>query len=291
MAHRKDQVEMQYAAPPVRSLWPPPPRWPEEPVNDWGDAEPDTALIYAESATDLPDERDDITVCDDTENDGEANWLANLARMLVFTVLLVALLVVSMVLSHSAGWLADHDITLEPAVRGQRPLSVGLAVPEARGSAVADSQTSRGASPRPGEVKTGGTAQLRETTSLRSHVMTKVASDVIQEEDVSTEAHVLYNPERPGIKSRQCGDHFFSLCPKSKQEFYFRASQRASFTAATKEVVAVCNWGPNRFRSHKSCSDTCGGDNSEPTSQRVPTKSSSPSAERTITASFVTLST
>ncbi|KAH9365180.1 hypothetical protein HPB48_008947 [Haemaphysalis longicornis] len=93
--------------------------------------------------------------------------------------------------------------------------------------------------------------------------MTEVTSDVIEEEDVSTATHVLHNPERPRPKSRQCGDHFFSLCPESKQEFYFRASQRACLHADTHNVVAVCNRGPNRFSSRESCTDACGGGDSE----------------------------
>ncbi|XP_077527859.1 uncharacterized protein LOC144139368 [Haemaphysalis longicornis] len=60
------------------------------------------------------------------------------------------------------------------------------------------------------------------------------------------------------IRRSMCGDYYFGLCPATKEEFYFDASERACKSAADNVDVAVCNLGTNRFRTEASCVKSCG---------------------------------
>ncbi|KAL1482466.1 hypothetical protein MTO96_033778 [Rhipicephalus appendiculatus] len=107
---------------PFEMQWAASPYWPAAPVDFW-----------AQSATGqgYPDLSGNEEAEPSTSNSGvsavESAWMSNVTRMLIFSVLLIALLVASMLLGRTSAWLSEHDeVTGRPAEH-LSPLAVGVA--------------------------------------------------------------------------------------------------------------------------------------------------------------------
>ncbi|KAL3214175.1 hypothetical protein MRX96_034991 [Rhipicephalus microplus] len=94
-----------YAGPlPHEIQWAASPYWSAAPVDFW---------VQSSTRQGYPELSDNEEAEPSTPNSGisapESSWISNLAQMLIFSVLLIALLVTLLLLGRSSTWLAEHD--------------------------------------------------------------------------------------------------------------------------------------------------------------------------------------
>ncbi|XP_075559561.1 uncharacterized protein LOC142591078 [Dermacentor variabilis] len=236
---------------PFELQWAASPYWPAAPVDFW--AQSATGQGFPDFSASCTEEAQPSTA-NSGVSAGETNWMGNLARMLVFSVLLIALLVASLLLGRTSAWLAEHDeATGQPAdLHHLSPLAAGVA----SGRGGVGSWLHANAS-RPLAAGANDDARRR----LNSHEVTKRTS---KEEVETTEAETSTPADMPRQASRRakrekfCGAFYFVFCQSPEHEFYFDASQRACVPVADQEAAALCNRGANKFTSLASCDAACG---------------------------------
>ncbi|KAL1472436.1 hypothetical protein MTO96_039330 [Rhipicephalus appendiculatus] len=170
--------------------------------------------------------------------------MSNLARMVVFSVLLIALLVALLLLGRSSTWLADHDeITGNP--EGHQHLSP-LAAGVAKGRSSGVGSWMRANSSRPLSAGAKDKAKKRPDTHMET---TKTSTQEME----TTEGVTSPLVDMPGQVTRRaknqkkCGALSFTFCGAPMNEFYFDGSQGACLSVADLKEWALCNRGANKF--------------------------------------------
>ncbi|KAH6942977.1 hypothetical protein HPB50_013216 [Hyalomma asiaticum] len=232
-----------YAGPlPIEMQWAASPYWPAAPVDFW--AQSATGQGYPDLSCNEEAERSATST---GVSAVQSTWMSNVARMLVFSVLLIALLVASLLLGRTSTWLAEHDeATGQPADHQQlSPLAAGVASGRSKGvgswiHANASQPLGNGAKIFNSREKTP--PEEAETT----------------EEATSTVADMPQLASRRARQKKFCGTFFFTFCDSPKHEFYFDSSRGACLSVADSEGAALCNRGENKFTSAASCDAACG---------------------------------
>ncbi|KAL1470671.1 hypothetical protein MTO96_004532 [Rhipicephalus appendiculatus] len=206
-----------YAGPlPLEMQWTAPAHWPAAPVDFW--AQSATGQGYFDSSG---NEEAEPSTSNRGVSAAESTWMRNVTRMLVFSVLLIALLVASLLLGRSSAWLAGHDeVTGHPD--GHQHLSP-LAVGVASGRSGGVGPRMRANSSRPLAAGTKNDAQRRLDTRSDS-------KETSIEETETTGALTSTAADMPHQASRKM----------------------------TSRGAALCNRGANKFASLASCDAACG---------------------------------
>ncbi|KAH8037743.1 hypothetical protein HPB51_017243 [Rhipicephalus microplus] len=240
-----------YAGPlPHEIQWAASPYWPAAPVDFW-----------AQSATGqgYPDLSGNEEAEPSAPNSGisaaESSWISNLARMLIFSVLLIALLVTLLLLGRSSTWLAEHDeISGHPEDQQHlSPLAAG--VDKGRSSGVRSWMDANFS--RPSTAGTKDNAQRRSDTHERTAKTSTQEMDTT-EEFTSTLVDMPQKVMHWAKNPKKCGALSFTFCGAPKQEFYFDGFEEACLSIAESKRVALCNRGANKFASLASCDAACG---------------------------------
>ncbi|KAH7949711.1 hypothetical protein HPB49_014255 [Dermacentor silvarum] len=236
---------------PFELQWAASPYWPAAPVDFWtqsatGQGFPDLSATCTEEA--------EPSATNSGISTGEANWMGNLARMMVFSVLLIALLVASLLLGRTSTWLAEHDeATGQPADQQHLfPLAAGVASGR---SGVGSWMHGNASQPLTAGASDAGGRRFnsRKVTKRTSKEEVETTEAV-----TSTAAEMPLQASRRGKREKLCGAFSFAFCHSPEHEFYFDASQGACIPVADQEAAALCNRGANKFTSLASCDAACG---------------------------------
>ncbi|KAL3214181.1 hypothetical protein MRX96_034997 [Rhipicephalus microplus] len=187
-------------------------------------------------------------------SDGQRTWTRNVTRMLVFSVLLIALLVTSLLLGRTSAWMAEHNEANGRPDNHQHLSPVAAGVASRRSSGVGTWMRANASA----RVAAGPNSDTRKIFNSRG--VDKAPIEEAETTDVvtSTLADMPAQGSRTAKKRKFCGTFRFTFCGSLKHEFYFDASRGACLSASDVEGTALCIRGANKFASLASCDAACG---------------------------------
>ncbi|KAH7944244.1 hypothetical protein HPB52_017599 [Rhipicephalus sanguineus] len=240
-----------YARPlPLEMQWAASPYWAAAPVDFW--AQSATGQGYPDLSC---NEEAEPSATNRGVSAAESTWMSNVTRMLVFSVLLIALLVASLLLARTSTWLAEHDeVTGHP--EDHQHLSP-FAVRVASGKSSGVGSWMRANSSRP--VAVGTKDDLLRKSNSREEIKTTSTEETETTEGVtSTLVDMPQKVTRRAKRGKKCEAFSFTFCGAPKHKFYFNGSQGACLSVADLKGAALCNRGANKFASLASCDAACG---------------------------------
>ncbi|KAH8036765.1 hypothetical protein HPB51_004848 [Rhipicephalus microplus] len=168
-------------------------------------------------------------------SDSQRTWTRNVTRMLVFSVLLIALLVTSLLLGRTSAWIAEHNEANGRPDNHQHLSPVAAGVASRRSSGVGTWMRANASA----RVAAGPNSDTRKIFNSRG--VDKAPTEEAETTDVVTSTLA----DMPAQVSRT-------------HEFYFDASRGACLSASDVEGAVLCIRGANKFASLASCDAACG---------------------------------
>ncbi|XP_077489329.1 uncharacterized protein LOC144100183 [Amblyomma americanum] len=254
---RRRQDVRYYGIDPFEQQWAASPYWPAAPVDFWaqsgtGQGFPDTTIGGSEDL--------EATATIGGGSGGEPTWMGNLARLLVFSVLLIALLVASLLLGRTSTWIVENELTPpgEQPPQEQHPLAAPLSPGRGSGGPWRPLNSSHSMATRTDAPQGGKTNSPYPYRTSRKITKRTTSTTEVTVDDITPVEEIPMATRKPN-KRQICGAPVFTFCMAVKHEFYYNASQRAcvSLPEQMPASVAVCNRGANKFASQESCIKSC----------------------------------
>ncbi|KAH8037226.1 hypothetical protein HPB51_009579 [Rhipicephalus microplus] len=223
--------------------------WPADPVHFWA-----PSAARQDHADHSWNDENGEYMSHSSLSTGQSTWTRNVTRMLVFSVLLIAVLVASLLLARTNAWMAKHNEANGRPDKHQHlsPMAAGVA---SRRSSGVGSWMRANASAR---IAVGPNSDTRKIFKPRAAHKAPTEEAETTEAVTSTLADMPARFSQTAKKRKFCGTFHFTFCGSPGHEFYFDASRGACLSVSDMKGAALCIRGANKFTSLASCDAACG---------------------------------